>query len=143
MFVAIGIGLAAGTQLLMVALVASVIFNALILTLARTGYASRPRRLEGLTLRGAHAPPVADASRRVSIRASVSDQPRAEAHIGSVLAAHAKEWQKRGDRLSTDGRTLLEYEATLRKRSGPTALQEALADARVPEIADVTVTTIT
>ena len=142
MFVAIGIGLAAGTQLLMVALVASVIFNALILTLARTGYAARPRRLEGLTLTAAAAPPVADARRKVSIRASVSNQARAEAHIESVLATHAKKWEKLGDRRSADGRMLLEYEATVRKRSAPTALQDALADARIPEIGDVTVTTI-
>jgi hypothetical protein len=142
MFVVIGIGLAAGTQLLTVALVASVIFNALILTLARTRYAASPRRLEGFTLTTAAEPPPADARRRVSIRAAVSSQPRAAAHIEALLGTHSKEWAKLGDQRSPDGRMLLEYEATLKKRSTPAALQSALADSRISEIAEVTVAEI-
>jgi hypothetical protein len=139
MFVVIGIGLAAGTQLLTVALVASVIFNALILTLARASYGARPRRLEGFTLTTAVEIPSADARRKVSIRAAVSNQARAEAHIEALLATHAKEWTKLGEKRSPDGRLLLEYGATLRKRSTPTALQSALADSRIGEIVEVTV----
>ena len=141
MFVTIGIGLAAGTQLLTVALVASVIFNALILSLALTSYAARPRQLEGFTLTAAAAPPVPDARRKVSIRVSVSNQARAEVHIEAQLARHAKEWTKLGEERVADGRVILEYEATLKKRCAPAALQSALADTRIPEVGDVTITT--
>ena len=50
MFVMIGIGLAAGVQLLVVALVASIVFNFAILVLNRNRFASRPRRVDGWTL---------------------------------------------------------------------------------------------
>jgi hypothetical protein len=116
MFVTIGIGLAAGTQLLTVALVASVIFNPLILTLVRASYAARPHQLEGFTLTAAVAPPAVGARRRVRIRVSVSNQVRAEAHIETQLATHAKEWTKLGEERLPDGRAILEYEATLKKR---------------------------
>jgi hypothetical protein len=139
MFVVIGIGLAAGTQLLTVALVASVIFNASILTLARVSYGARPRRLEGFTLTAAAEMPVVDAHRKFSIRAAVSNQARAEAHIETLLATHSKKWTKLGDTRSPDGRVLVEYEVTLKKRSTPAELQRALADSRVPEIGEVTV----
>jgi hypothetical protein len=142
MFVVIGIGLAAGTQLLTVALVASVIFNVSILALARTSYGARPRRLEGFTLTTVAAPPVAVARRKVSIRAAVSNQARAEVHIEAVLATHSKKWAKLGDNRSPDGHALIEYEATLKKRATPAALQSALADSRIPEIDEVTVAEI-
>jgi uncharacterized membrane protein YhiD involved in acid resistance len=77
MFVVIGIGLAAGTQLLIVAFVVSVMFNVLILTLARTGYATNPRQLTRFTLTAAAPRPDTQSRRTVNIRADVSDEARA------------------------------------------------------------------
>ena len=53
MFVMIGVGLSAGVQLLVVALVASIVFNVAILALNRNRFASRPRRVQGWTLAAA------------------------------------------------------------------------------------------
>jgi hypothetical protein len=141
MFVVIGIGLAAGTQLLTVALVASVIFNALILVLARVGYAARPRQLSGFTLMPASAPADSVPRQSVGIRVDASDQTRAEAHIETVLSIHSKKWARSSIAQLPSGGVRLEYTAMLRKRASPTALKAAIADPRVPEIVDVAVAT--
>lgn len=50
LFITIGIGLAAGVQLMLVALVASVVFNVVAILLASSNYGSRPSKLTGLML---------------------------------------------------------------------------------------------
>jgi Domain of unknown function (DUF4956) len=141
MFVMIGIGLAAGVQLLMVAFVASVVFNAMILTLARTGYAARPRQLEGWTLT-APVPPsaVSPPPEVVAIRIETSDQGKASAHLETILALCAKEWQKAALKPLPDGHVVLEYRATLRKRSTPEAVRSAISSPGIPEIRAVALT---
>ncbi len=52
-FVAIGVGLAAGVQLVMVAFVASAFFNFLVLSITRWDVGRRPMQLDGWTLRPA------------------------------------------------------------------------------------------
>jgi hypothetical protein len=58
LFLVIGTGLAAGVQLLFVALIASVVFNAVTLTIWRLNVGSQPAVLEGWRLvgRGGHQP---------------------------------------------------------------------------------------
>lgn len=56
-FMSIGIGLAAGVQLLMPAFVASAAFNLTVVALHSRNYGSRPARLDGLTLQPRQAKP--------------------------------------------------------------------------------------
>jgi Domain of unknown function (DUF4956) len=140
MFVVIGIGLAAGVQLLMVALVASVLFNLLILTLSRSAYATRPRQLDGWILTAPVERVAGEPRRIVRIRVEASDQARAAAHVETALALATKRWDKLTVKPQPDGRVRLEYRATLKKRTTPEMLREALAAPAVPEITAVTTT---
>jgi hypothetical protein len=142
MFVVIGIGLAAGAQLLTVALVASVIFNALILVLSRTAYAARPRRLAGFTLVASPTPAESVPRLSVGVRVDASDRTRAEAHVEAVLSIHSKKWARSSIAQLPNGFVRLEYTAMLKKRASMTELRTAIADPRVPEIVDATVTAL-
>lgn len=142
MFVVIGIGLAAGTQLLMVAFVASVLFNSLILTLARTGHAAQPKQLQGWSLVAAAAIPAEQAKRDMLLRVNVANQGLAEAHLDKVLALCAKRWEKAGVTPLPDGRWLLEYRLTLRRRCSPDLLRSSIADAGLAAIGEVVLTTV-
>ena len=137
MFVVIGIGLAAGVQLLMVALVASAIFNLMILALSRTAYAERPRQVVGWTL-SAPARPEQGPRRRVDLTVDASDQTRAAAHVETILELCTKEWEGISAAPQSDGGVRLEYRATLRKRTTPQSLRGAILTPGVPEIRDVT-----
>jgi hypothetical protein len=136
MFVMIGIGLAAGVQLLVVALVASIVFNLTILALNRGRFASRPRRLDGWTL---SAPTEAKAGppRTVGLRIDASDAARVEAQLAAVLPLCAKEWQKSAVSPLPNGRVLLEYRITLKKKSSPDLLLSTISRLGIAEIGDV------
>ncbi|MFB3111356.1 MAG: DUF4956 domain-containing protein [Gemmatimonadales bacterium] len=65
MFIVIGIGLAAGVQLLVVAFIASLVFNAVVLTIWHTRFAIRPVVVDGWYVRRAPAQEHPDTSRSV------------------------------------------------------------------------------
>lgn len=65
MFIVIGIGLAAGVQLLVVAFIASLVFNAVVLTIWHTRFAIRPVVVDGWYVRRAPAQEYPDTSRSV------------------------------------------------------------------------------
>jgi hypothetical protein len=138
MFVMIGIGLAAGVQLLLVALVGSVIFNAMMLTLAHTKYAGQPRRLAGWTLVDAiPAEAMVKPKRSVAFRVDTVDQTQVEARLEPILALFAKEWRKATPEPLPDGRLRLEYDVTLKKHATPDELVSAIQSLDVPEIGEV------
>jgi hypothetical protein len=141
MFVMIGIGLAAGVQLLVVALVASIVFNFAMLALQRSRFASRPRRVSGWTL-GAAADPQLVARRKVALRLEVSDAARVEERLAAVLPLCAKEWGKPSVSPLPDGRVLLEYKITLKKKASPDLLVSTISRLGIPEIGRVALTAV-
>jgi hypothetical protein len=141
MFVVIGIGLAAGVQLLIVALVGSVVFNFTILALSRARFARQPRRVGGgwtLTAPAAEQPPP---RRTVSIRIDASNQARAEEYLATVLPLCAKEWRKSSESVQPNGHARLEYRITLKKSQSPDSLVSTISRLRTPEIEGVALTT--
>jgi len=139
MFVMIGIGLAAGVQLLVVALVASIVFNFAILVLNRNRFANRPRRVDGWTLAApVEARPLS--RRKVALRIDVSDAARAEERLAAILPLCAKEWEKASASPLPDGRVLLEYRITLKKKSSPDLLVNTITRLGIPEIGRVALT---
>jgi len=139
MFVMIGIGLAAGVQLLVVALVASIVFNFAILILNRNRFANRPRRVDGWTLAApVEARPLS--RRKVALRIDVSDAARAEERLAAILPLCAKEWEKASASPLPDGRVLLEYRITLKKKSSPDLLVNTITRLGIPEIGRVALT---
>jgi hypothetical protein len=138
LFVMIGIGLAAGVQLLVVALVASVMFNATILTLSRAKYASRPRQLEGWTLSPAISEEsVPKANRTIGVSVDAPSQAKAEARLETILPLCAKEWRQAAAEPLESGGVRLRYRVTLKKRTTPDSLVSTIANLGMPEIGGV------
>jgi hypothetical protein len=136
MFVMIGIGLAAGVQLLVVALIASIVFNFAILVLNRNRFANRPRRVDGWTLAApADVQPVP--RRKVALQIDASDAARVEERLAAVLPLCAKEWEKAGTSPLPNGRVLLEYRITLKKKSSPDLLVSTITRLGIPEMGRV------
>jgi len=140
MFVVIGIGLAAGVQLLIVALVGSVVFNFTTLALSRARFAKRPRQVGGWILSAPAAEQPAP-RRTVSIRVDASNKARAEDYLATVLPLCAKEWRKSSESAQPNGRVLLEYRITLKKSQSPESLVSTLTRLGIPEIGGVALTT--
>jgi hypothetical protein len=139
MFVMIGIGLAAGVQLLVVALVASIVFNFAILALNHSRFATRPRRVASWML--AAPADVEPAPRgQVSLRIDASDGKPVEERLAVILPLHAKEWGKAVTSPLPNGRVLLEYRITLKKKSSPDQLVSMITQLRIPEIGGVALT---
>jgi hypothetical protein len=138
LFVIIGIGLAAGVQLLVVALVASVVFNFTILLLSRARFVRRPRRLDGWML----SEPVEPAAlrRTVGLQIDAADAGRVDERLAAVFRLCAKEWQKTGGSPLPNGRVLLEYRITLKKKSSPDLLVSTISRLGIPEIGRVALT---
>jgi hypothetical protein len=139
LFVMIGIGLAAGVQLLVVALVASIVFNVTMLVLNRARFARQPRRLDGWTLSGAVDAP-APPRRTVGLQIDASDAARVDERLAAVFPLCAKEWQKAGTSPLPNGRVLLEYRITLKKKSSPDLLVSTISRLGIPEIGRVALT---
>jgi hypothetical protein len=139
MFVMIGIGLAAGVQLLVVALVASIVFNFAILALNRNRFGNRPRRVDGWTLAApADARPAT--RRKIALRIEASDSARVEERLAAVLPLCAKAWEKASVSALPDGRVLLEYQITLKKKSSPDLLVNTITRLGIPGIGRVALT---
>jgi uncharacterized membrane protein YhiD involved in acid resistance len=138
MFVMIGIGLAAGIQLLVVALVASVMFNAVVLALSRAKYASSPRQLDGWALSPAvPEEAIPKANRTVAVRVDAPSQAKAEARLETIFPLCAKEWEQAAAEPLESGGVRLEYRVTLKKRTTPDSLVSTIANLGVPEIGGV------
>ena len=140
MFVVIGIGLAAGVQLLVVALVGSLVFNLTMLTVSRARFAARPRRIGGWTLT-APAPEQPPPRRTIGLRVDASNKARVEEHLAVILPLCAKEWRKSAESAQPNGRVLLEYRITLKRSQSPDSLVSTLSRLGIPEIGGVALTT--
>ena len=140
MFVMIGIGLAAGVQLLLVAVVASVTFNALILTLNRTSYAAQPRSMSGWMLATPVEAAGSEGKRNVRVRIDAPDEAQAEAKLAAILPLCAKEWRKTSATPLAGGSVRLEYVVRLKKSTTADSLVSTIADLGVPAIGEVVLT---
>jgi ABC-type antimicrobial peptide transport system permease subunit len=151
MFVIIGIGLAAGVQLLAVAFVASLIFNVVALAVWRTDFAGESMVAVGWRLQPAPADttwptgdsPSAGAPKRdVVVRISTTDADAARLSIQSAFGTHTKRWDE--TRVAEDaGETpRLEFVARLRKRSSAATLRRAIEESGAPYVDSVKVDTV-
>jgi hypothetical protein len=140
MFIAIGIGLAAGVQFLMVALVASLAFNAVALTIWRLDFAGQAVTLHGWQLRrGAamKAAPTGETSHETVLRIHASDLAGALEKADAILSTHAKEWSVTGTIDEKGGASLAELTVRLKKRSDPDILVRLLEKLGAPQIEQV------
>ena len=104
-FLAIGVGLAAGVQAFGVAYVMSLVYVLVVLTLWRFDVGAAP------------------AGARVTGRLVADAAPRASAHvIAEALARHAKRWKLLREDPAAEGRATLTYLVRLRRRTSPDAL---------------------
>lgn len=137
MFVMIGIGLAAGVQLLVVALVASIVFNVALLALNRNRFAQQPRRVDGWTLgaqRDTHEPLP---RRKIALKIDAGDAARVDERLAAILPLCAKEWEKARTSPLPNGRVLLEYRITLKKKASPDLLVSTITRLGIQEIGRV------
>lgn len=134
LFLVIGTGLAAGVQLLFVALIASVLFNAVTLTVWRLNVGSQPAVIEGWRLVEAAPQGPMPAPRGMALRPDATggaEEPadpynaRLRLHVTQVEAAqrfatafldeHAKTWRMAEVATEADGRSVIEFDLRLKK----------------------------
>ena len=145
MFIIIGIGLAAGVQLLVVALIASLFFCAVALTVWHTGFALQPVTVDGWYVRRGVAQGPAKDDRHASgsemiIRIYASTIDGAVEKTEPILARHAKKWQITQVVPGTDGLAVVELKVWLKKQIDPAMLLndlEALGDPQIRKVAVV------
>jgi len=152
LFVVIGIGLSAGTQLLSVAFLASVLFTGATLAVWGTRFAEDPPQLEGLRLvragpgglpgsrdgkkerKGAGADGKAP---ETLFLVRTSDPEAAEKLASFVFDRYAKAWRLTQVTKAEDGSHVLEFNVRVKKRYEPVILVDALRNAGGPSILDV------
>ena len=118
------------------ALVASIVFNFAILVLNRSRFASGPRRVDGWMLAApTEVRPVP--RRKVALQIDASDAARVDERLAVVLPLCAKEWEKASTSPLPNGRVLLEYRITLKKKSSPDLLVSTITRLGIPEIGRV------
>ncbi len=131
-FIVIGTGLAAGVQLLSVALLGSIVFNVVALLVWRMNYGSKPVVLDGWQLVEPDAgsvrvvtagvapvdgPGSADETERFNalLRFHTTQPQEAQAFVMPLLESRAKKWQLAMVREAADGTMILEYDLRLKK----------------------------
>ena len=146
MFMAIGIGLAAGTQLTTVAYLASLTFVAVTLAVWKVDFGSQPAVLSGWRIvtpgeptrqSGAEATET-DWNSRIEVHTSRVDAARKAAT--PALNASARHWQVAAVRREADGSALIVIDARLRKAVKPTSLAKEIRKAGKDNIHNVEVT---
>jgi len=160
LFVVIGIGLAAGVQLLFVALIASIAFNAVALTVWRTNVGGQPVTLDRWRLvpsapgvpatdaAGVVGPapdPGADASvdpYNARLRLHVTQVDEAQRCAAAVLEGRTKGWRVAESSQEADGTSVITFEIRLRKSVDLAAFIKAL-ERDVPHVASVELTRMT
>lgn len=134
LFVVIGTGLAAGVQLLFVALLASIVFNAVTLVVWRLNVGAQPVALEGwrivtpapgVPLPAAPAmalkPDAAGGAEEAvdpfnaQLRLHVTQVEAAQHFAGAFLDEHAKKWRMAEVVTEADGRSIIEIDLRLKK----------------------------
>jgi hypothetical protein len=133
LFLVVGVGLAAGVQLLFVAFIASVVFNAVALAVWRLNAGSQAAALDGWRLVEAGPPGqvpseiVAAVPGRVggatepgdaynsTLRLQVTHVEEAQRFATAVIEEHAKKWQVAEVTREADGTSVIEFDLRLKK----------------------------
>lgn len=133
LFLVVGVGLAAGVQLLFVAFIASVVFNAVVLAVWRLNVGSQAVVLDGWRLvdpgppgqvpnesRAAAPVPVGGATEpgdayNSTLRLHVTQIEEAQRFAAAFLDAHAKKWQVAEVAREGDGTPVIEFDLRLKK----------------------------
>jgi hypothetical protein len=133
MFIVIGIGLAAGVQLLNVAIFASLIFNAVALTVWKADFGSQPAILSGwnlippaesgqlLGVSGAaqpDSPTTGDKAQRpynAQLRVHTTRIESAQLAAIPILESDAKQWRQARVIQNEDGTSIVEFDVRLKK----------------------------
>jgi hypothetical protein len=137
MFIAIGIGLAAGVQFLMVAFIASLAFNAVILTIWRMDFAARAVTLDGWQVRHVEATPIHEVGRDTVFHISATDLDGALEKADAILSSCAKKWSVTETTAAAGGGSLAELTVRLKKRSDPKTVAQLLEKLGAPQIKKV------
>jgi len=154
--VAMGIGLAAGVQLLSVAFIASVLFTTIIVTVWGTRFAADPPRLEGFRLRPPREGHVASRRRGAGASGSRNEKGDPGGHPSEgtfllhthqpdlvqglaepIFREYAKRWTLVSLTGAESGGSVLRYEARVRKRHEPESVVQALSEACGPALEKV------
>lgn len=130
-FIVIGTGLAAGVQLLSVALLGSMVFNAVALIVWRMNYGSSPAVLHGWQLvepggkaiatgavaqvEGPGPPDEAVERFNALLRVQTAQPQDAQAFIVPLLEARSKKWQLAQVAAQEDGTSILEFDLRIKK----------------------------
>ncbi len=132
-FVAMGVGLAAGVQALALCFVMTVIYNVSVVTLWTLNvgdtYPGEPRP----SFTGEFA--IAAASPAADDELLVDADPTAQRMVERALDRLTKRWRLVEQASGTDGRTTLTYEVRLKKKTTRAALIEAIAREAAPHVA--------
>lgn len=133
MFIVIGTGLAAGVQLLFVAFIASIVFNAVALTVWRVNYGSQPAVLKGwrltevgpegqlLSASGVVRPDAwggeeeAGAPFNARLRLHATQLEATQRFVIPFLEERVKRWQVAETRQEEDGTSVIEIDLRLKK----------------------------
>jgi hypothetical protein len=140
MFIAIGIGLAAGVQFLMAAFVASLAFNVVALTIWRLDFAGQAVMLHGWQLRRGAAMTASatdETPHDTVLRIHTSDLDGALDKADAILSAHARQWRVTGTSNEEGGSSLAEITVRLKKRSDPDTVVRLLETLGAPQIEKV------
>jgi hypothetical protein len=134
LFVVIGTGLAAGVQLLFVAILASIVFNAVTLTLWRLNAGAQPVALEGWRIATPSPEALLPAAPAMALRPDaavgaeeavdpynaqlrlyVTQVEAAQRFAAAFLDEHAKKWRMAEVATEADGTSVIEFDLRLKK----------------------------
>jgi hypothetical protein len=157
LFIVIGIGLAAGVQLLFVAFIASLVFNAVALTVWRLKVGSQPAVLDGWRLvPAAPAVPIADPGIARPAPGPAAEEPRdrynarlrlhtssadeSQRRVTPLLQVHTKQWRVAEVAQEPDGTSsVVDFEIRLGKSVDLAAFVKEV-EAAVPHVTRVELT---
>ena len=157
LFLVVGTGLAAGVQLLSVAFIASIVFNAVALTVWWTNVGSEPTALDGWRIAAARpavrlpdAGGVARGDRdsgaeepggpyNARLRLHVTNVDEAQRFAMAFLADHAKKWQVADVLPEEGGTSVIEFDLRLKKSADLAAFVRELEQGD-PHVAKVELT---
>ena len=142
MLMAIGIGLAAGTQLTTVAYLASIIFVAISLSVWKSNYGAQPAVLSGWNIdtSGKFGNASGDATEtpyNAQIEVHTTKATAAQKSIVPLLEASTKQWQVADVIKNADGTAIIVVDVWLKKSVDVPAFLQDIEDSRKGDINDV------
>lgn len=135
MFIVIGIGLATGVQAGHLAILASVAFNAIVLSIWRMNYGATPIVLSGFrivhsakasSLLSASAAQAKSPKYNAKLRVHTTQSKAAQQAVVALLETYAKRWRQVRTVPKKDGTDSIEFDVRLKKTMDPAAFTRKL-----------------